>query len=398
MSAFALHLLLAFQTAVAPQPSAGDVLNSAIRAVGTVHAAAYVVKRDYADAAGNSHKGSTTIIAVKSPLRFRAAHELEGDPRLETAVSNGETTQFTDDGKLEEKPTFASSPADSMIVTNDATFDVAATWHLLLDVAYLEKARASGRILYLWQDDVEDDRCDVIVYARDHWTDYLWISTKTGLPRAMQRVTFRLGRAAVTPRYQLTDIRLEPAIPPGIFDFERGSGDSGAAHNTNPAKETPPSARTAPDVAPARHIGESLPRLEVRSLEYKPSLLSDFKGRPTLITFWAPWCAPCREELAAVQNLPARIDGRLQVVAVAVQDRREKAIEFVRDHQYGFLFFTDPDMEDESSKLLSFFGIQGVPVNVLCNPQGKVVDYWFGFSGGEQFRNRVNKLFSDATP
>ena len=90
-------------------------------------------------------------------------------------------------------------------------------------------------------------------------------------------------------------------------------------------------------------IGRPVPDLELRDRQYKAISTSRLNGTPTLITFWAPRCGPCLEELVAPEELQEGLDRQFQVVAVAVQDRREKAPDFIQAHpQYKFLFFTDP--------------------------------------------------------
>ena len=228
MIGIVLQLLLLTQTAGTPPPTAVDVLRSAKNAIVGAHAAAYAVTRDYRDSAGSKHKGHTTVLIAKSPFGFRADHKLDDGSSSSTAVSDGKTTYTTEDGKAAHDATFASEVGGPMIVKTDAEFDVAVTWHLLLDPEYFQKAIDSGRILYLWQDEIEDDPCQLIVYARDHWTDYIWISAKTGLPRAIQRVNAMQGPAVLSPRYEITNLRLNPEISADAF------ASSGASPSCRP--------------------------------------------------------------------------------------------------------------------------------------------------------------------
>ena len=47
--------------------------------------------------------------------------------------------------------------------------------------------------------------------------------------------------------------------------------------------------------------------------------LADFRGKVLLLNIWATWCAPCREEMPALDRLQAQLGGeRFQVVALSV--------------------------------------------------------------------------------
>lgn len=50
---------------------------------------------------------------------------------------------------------------------------------------------------------------------------------------------------------------------------------------------------------------------------------SDFDGRPTLINFWATWCAPCLREMPLLQDFASQFSGRLNVVGIAIDDPGE---------------------------------------------------------------------------
>lgn len=390
MIALVLALSLASQVATPSQPTPIDVLRSAKKAVEDTHSAAYVVTRDYTDSSGSKHKGHTSVLIAKSPFGFRADHQLDDGSSSATAVSDGKTTDTKRDGKAEQHATFAPGGTAAMIVEGDAEFDVAVTWHLLLDPEYFRKAIDSGQTLYLWQDEIEGDPCHLILYARDHWTDYIWISVRTGLPRAIQRDNMVGGPALLSPRYEISGIHLNLQIPTDAFRPQGHPSttmpDAGSSVASKKVQEPVVTA------APLDVIGRTLPDLELRDPQYGAALLSGLKGRPTLITFWAPWCAPCLEELAAIEKLQKSLDTQLQLVAIAVQDRRTKALDFIQAHpQYKFFFFTDPDMERETSPLASFFGVVGIPVTVLTDAQGKIVDRWSGFDGEENLRSRLTK-------
>jgi thiol-disulfide isomerase/thioredoxin len=243
----------------------------------------------------------------------------------------------------------------------------------------------------LWQDEIEGELCNVILYAHSNVTDYYWFSVKTGLPRASQRVNMARPPAVLTHLFLISDVRFDPTISPDAFELRPTPARTEAPTKPEPAaSEANPSGAGLP--VPDLN-GQPLPDLELRDPQYKAVRLPDLKGKPTLVTFWAPWCGPCLAELEALEKLRTRFKDRFQVVAIAVKDKRLNAIEFIQAHpQYKFLFFTDPDIDGETSRLASFFGLDAIPVSVLVDSQGKIVERWTSFTGEKDLAKMVQKL------
>ena len=49
--------------------------------------------------------------------------------------------------------------------------------------------------------------------------------------------------------------------------------------------------------------GGPAPALELRALDGGAHRLADYRGSVVLINFWATWCAPCRDEMPALETL-----------------------------------------------------------------------------------------------
>ena len=74
------------------------------------------------------------------------------------------------------------------------------------------------------------------------------------------------------------------------------------------------------------------PEIELADLAGRPVRLRDFRGRVVLLNFWATWCAPCREEMPALETLAQELGPEgLAVVGVNVREPRSKVEAFVRD-------------------------------------------------------------------
>lgn len=103
---------------------------------------------------------------------------------------------------------------------------------------------------------------------------------------------------------------------------------------------------------------------------------ADFAGRVLLVNFWATWCAPCVEEMPALDRLQrARGSDRFQVVAIS-QDREgaSKAGPFMADLGLNALgLYTDADWS-----LGRALAMRGLPTTFLIDAQGRLLGRYLG--------------------
>ena len=96
--------------------------------------------------------------------------------------------------------------------------------------------------------------------------------------------------------------------------------------------------------------------------------LADFKGKITLLNFWATWCAPCRVEMPGLSDLQAALGGEdFQVVTVATGRNPRPALE---------RFFSEIDVDnlplhvDPKQELARNMGVLGLPITVILDRDG----------------------------
>ena len=69
-------------------------------------------------------------------------------------------------------------------------------------------------------------------------------------------------------------------------------------------------------------IGSAAPDFALTDLDGTPVRLSDLRGRPVVINFWASWCGPCVEEFPLLRRAAEEhADAGLAIVGVVVDDR-----------------------------------------------------------------------------
>lgn len=99
----------------------------------------------------------------------------------------------------------------------------------------------------------------------------------------------------------------------------------------------------------------------------QPVELDRLRG-PLVVNFFASWCAPCREELPAFQRLAD--SGRVPVLGVATDDRREAALSLAVDLGVRF-----PTLFDASGEFRRARGEAALPLTLFIDGHGEVTRY-----------------------
>lgn len=125
----------------------------------------------------------------------------------------------------------------------------------------------------------------------------------------------------------------------------------------------PPAAPTA--VA----VGAPAPSFELEDLEGTRVESATWKGRPTLINFWATWCQPCRKEKPELVALAE--GGRIAVVGIALDEGgAETVAPFVEQHRPPY------DILLGDKETFRRFGGYTIPYSLLVDRDGTVVEIY----------------------
>lgn len=126
--------------------------------------------------------------------------------------------------------------------------------------------------------------------------------------------------------------------------------------------------------------------------------LSELRGRPVLINFWASWCIPCRTEAPLLERMWQEYRGRgLVILGVDYVDTDSAAKQFIQE--YGMTYPNGPDLGTRISQL---YRITGVPETYFVTREGKLLEgidadgrpyaNWIGALPEEAMRERIERL------
>jgi peroxiredoxin len=122
-----------------------------------------------------------------------------------------------------------------------------------------------------------------------------------------------------------------------------------------------------------------------------PAAMSQWKGRPLVLNFWATWCAPCVEEMPELTALQKQLQSiNIQILGIGI-DNPANIKAFAEKYEIGYpLYVAGIDGSELSRALGNQAG--GLPFTVLVDASGKVRKTYLGRLKIDQLRRDLNAL------
>lgn len=123
---------------------------------------------------------------------------------------------------------------------------------------------------------------------------------------------------------------------------------------------------------------EPVPEFSFEKSPGKNQNISELKGKTVLITFFATWCGPCRQELPHIQSEifnKYKNDSNFEILIFGREHNWEEVNKFKADNKFSMPFYPDPER-----KIYAKFAGQYIPRNFLISPEGKVIYSSIGFN------------------
>jgi thiol-disulfide isomerase/thioredoxin len=123
----------------------------------------------------------------------------------------------------------------------------------------------------------------------------------------------------------------------------------------------------------------------------KPQALSQWKGKPLLVNFWAPWCAPCVQEMPELSAIAAKDGGkRFNVIGIGI-DSPSNIAEFASKFKIAYpLYVAGMSGTDLSRQFGNAAG--GLPYTVLIGADGQVRKTYLGRLKFDELRRDLAAL------
>ena len=152
----------------------------------------------------------------------------------------------------------------------------------------------------------------------------------------------------------------------------------------------------APTTAPTKDvdgfslIGKSVPEVSLLDFENNQSVpFSKFKGKITIITFWATWCGPCIKELPNVKSTFEKLNAKgFEIIGVSLDQERAELEKMIAEKKMTWPQYFEGG---EKNKFADEFQIASIPTMWLVDKKGNLRD----LNGRENLAAKVEKLLAE---
>lgn len=119
---------------------------------------------------------------------------------------------------------------------------------------------------------------------------------------------------------------------------------------------------------PAPQAGFLAPDFSLLTADGEELRLSQLRGQPVLVNFWASWCPPCKAEMPAIQRAYQDYQDQGFIVLgvnAANQDDREEALAYLARQNLTF-----PILFDEGGRAAQLYQVRALPTSFFVDARG----------------------------
>jgi len=135
----------------------------------------------------------------------------------------------------------------------------------------------------------------------------------------------------------------------------------------------PLGARSGVALAQDSGPGDSPLDFQLRTLGGASMKLSQFRGHPVIVDFWATWCGPCRRQIPELKTIYSRYHKSrgLEVIGIACDTIQGDGINavapFVDEFKINYPILV------ANQTVIDALGVEAIPTTLFIGPDGRIV-------------------------
>lgn len=125
-------------------------------------------------------------------------------------------------------------------------------------------------------------------------------------------------------------------------------------------------------------VGEIPPQQLGRQFGGDKIDLGQYRGKVIIVTFWASWCGPCRQELPVLAHFRKVVGSdALEVIAINYKEPRDDFQSVVRANRGKFEMVY---VHDSGGSVSGQYGVKALPNMFIIDRDGKIAARHMGYS------------------
>ena len=138
---------------------------------------------------------------------------------------------------------------------------------------------------------------------------------------------------------------------------------------------------------------KAAPDFTAYDLDGNAHKLSDFRGKPVILNFWASWCGPCKMEMPDFDEKHQAYGDQIHFLMVNLTDGSQETVEtastFIAEQGYSFPVYFDTDRSGAMA-----YGVNAVPVTYFIDAEGNFVAWQQGVLTAEMLQTGIDMLLT----
>ena len=136
------------------------------------------------------------------------------------------------------------------------------------------------------------------------------------------------------------------------------------------------------------------PDFTMEDMESNAVKLSDFRGTPVVLNFWASWCGPCKSEMPEFESTYQTYGDQVQFVMVDLvsgrSETKEMGLEVIQEAGYTFPVFFDVNQEASAA-----YEISAIPMTCFISAEGEIVMQQIGKLSAEGLEEGIQAILAE---